>query len=159
MDPVRFDILTRALTTPSSRRAALATVLGGSLGLLGLAGTTAKNQKKGKKKNKNGGSRTGQPPSPPSPPSLPSPPSPSAPSCAETCASPCAHCLTRAAGPPLCGDGYGMDCGKPACSSDNDCSAVPGRPYCITGGVDRPNGNPFSACGDSSGRCASIIAC
>ncbi len=50
MDGTRFDSLTRALTEARSRRAALAPLLGGTLGLLGLAETTAKkHNRKGKK--------------------------------------------------------------------------------------------------------------
>jgi hypothetical protein len=69
MDAARFDRLTRALTDVRSRRGALASVLGGSLGLLGLAATTAKKGKgNGKKKNKNKNKKKGsgnQSPSPP----------------------------------------------------------------------------------------------
>lgn len=50
MNPVRFDTLTRSLTTARSRRGTLASLLGGTLGLLGLTDTVAK--KKGKKKGK-----------------------------------------------------------------------------------------------------------
>lgn len=51
MDADRFDALTHALTTARSRRGALATLLGGTLGLLGLI-ETAGNKGKGKKKRK-----------------------------------------------------------------------------------------------------------
>jgi hypothetical protein len=52
MDADRFDRLARSLTTGRSRRGALATLLGGALGLLGLAETAARKgrKKKGKKK-------------------------------------------------------------------------------------------------------------
>jgi hypothetical protein len=50
MDAERFDTLARALTEARSRRGALTSLLGGTLGLLGLAGTAAKKKKgKGKK--------------------------------------------------------------------------------------------------------------
>jgi uncharacterized protein YkwD len=52
MDDARADALTRALTPLRSRRGALASMLGGALGLLGLAETAAKKKKKGKKPKK-----------------------------------------------------------------------------------------------------------
>jgi hypothetical protein len=51
MDPRHFDTLTRSLTGASSRRGALAALLGGTLGVLGLVATDGK-KKKGKGKNK-----------------------------------------------------------------------------------------------------------
>jgi hypothetical protein len=42
MHDARFDALTRAVTSAHSRRGALSTLLGGTLGLLGLAETTAR---------------------------------------------------------------------------------------------------------------------
>lgn len=51
MDGSRFDTLTRSLGDPRSRRGALASLVGGTLGLLGLTETTAK-KKKGKGNNK-----------------------------------------------------------------------------------------------------------
>ena len=59
MDTERFATLTRNLTTARSRRGALATLLGGPLGLLVLADTTAK---KGKGKNKKKKNRSPSPP-------------------------------------------------------------------------------------------------
>ena len=95
MDEIRFDVLTRSLKKARSRRSALATLLGGPLGLLGLAGTVAKKSKhanaegKGKSKGKKKKKRENLPPfpladpppppdslSPPPPPPSPPPPSP-----------------------------------------------------------------------------------
>lgn len=54
MDANRFDVLTRSLSTASSRRMALSLTLGGALGLLGLSGAGAKKkQQKGKKPKPN----------------------------------------------------------------------------------------------------------
>ena len=46
MDADRFDALSRSLTDVRSRRAALAALLGGTLGMVGLAETEAKKKKK-----------------------------------------------------------------------------------------------------------------
>jgi hypothetical protein len=54
MDDSRFDALTRAFTTARSRRAALGTLLGGTLGLLGLADTSARKSCPPCKKRKHG---------------------------------------------------------------------------------------------------------
>jgi hypothetical protein len=156
MDPLRFDNLARSLTAGRSRRAALGALTAGTLGLLGLADTAAKQGKgknsKRKKGKKRGGNPTGQPPPI-------DPPAPAPPSCAATCASNCNYCVARAAGPPLCGDGYTYFCGAPACSSDNDCTQAPNRPYCITGSVNRATGAFVAVCDDSAARCASIVVC
>src|SRR4051812_1097410 len=50
MDPSRFDTVARELSRARSRRGALATLVGATLGLLGLAETEAKHKKKHKKK-------------------------------------------------------------------------------------------------------------
>jgi len=74
MDTNRFDFLSRSLRDARSRRGALTSVLGGTLGLLGLAETDAKKKKgKGKKgKGKKGGKGgKGTPPPPPPPPVVP----------------------------------------------------------------------------------------
>jgi hypothetical protein len=52
MDGSRFDTLTRSLTRLGSRRAAIRSVLAGSLGLLGVADMAAKPKGKGKKEQK-----------------------------------------------------------------------------------------------------------
>ena len=77
MDSYRFDSLTRSLTTASSRRDALASLLGGTLGLLGLADAAAKDCKKIKDKKKRktclakAKDTTSQPPPPPIAPPCP----------------------------------------------------------------------------------------
>ena len=52
MEADRFDVLARSLTRARSRRGAMATVLGGTLGLLGLSQTEAKRRHKHKHKHK-----------------------------------------------------------------------------------------------------------
>jgi uncharacterized protein YkwD len=64
MDGARVDALTRALTAIRSRRGALASILGGALGLLGSTEAAArkkksKKSKKGKKGNKGRGKGSG----------------------------------------------------------------------------------------------------
>ena len=92
MDASRFDTFTRALTATSSRRGALATLLGGTLGLLCLADTTARNKKgkrQGKKKKKGEHPTAQPPPPPPTDPSAPAPADPTAPPPPPCSASPC----------------------------------------------------------------------
>ena len=107
----RFDTLSRSLSTGSSRRSALAAVLGGSLGLLGLDSIEAKKKKacspcKKRKKGKCKGTLPDQtpcaggtcqggsciaPPPPPPPPPLPCGGCPSGQTCLSngSCAIPC----------------------------------------------------------------------
>ena len=157
MNPSRFDTLARSLTEVRTRRGALTALLGGALGLLGLTATAAKKKGSGKgkgKKNKNGGNPTGQPPPPPGP--------PPAPTCAETCSANCSLCISRAAGPPLCGDEFGgaTSCAaSPPCSSDNDCNGNPAEPYCIASGVERATGKLLYGCQDQKGRCSFVKEC
>src|SRR5215213_1050363 len=61
MDADRFDALSRSLTTARSRRGALASLLGGTLGLVGLAETEAKKKCPPCKKAKNGKCKKNRP--------------------------------------------------------------------------------------------------
>jgi hypothetical protein len=63
MDADRFDMLAHALSAAGSRRAALATLVGGTLGWLASAETAAK-KRKGKKKNRKDNRRRIQNPPP-----------------------------------------------------------------------------------------------
>jgi hypothetical protein len=102
MDDARFDTLTRSLTAARSRRATLATLLGGPLVLLGLADAAAKKRKKKTTKKRR--------------PTQSAPASPSAGPCIPACAG------------NVCGnDGCGGTCGI-ACSSPRICEG--GRCVC-----------------------------
>src|SRR5215212_5147457 len=47
MDPQRFDTLAKILSTPGTRRGALATLVAGTLGLLGLSQPTQGRKRRG----------------------------------------------------------------------------------------------------------------
>jgi hypothetical protein len=73
MEPSRFDRLTRAVAHPASRRAALAGLLGATLGLLGRSDAGAKKGKGKKGKGKGKGKTTRTPTAPTAPPAPPAP--------------------------------------------------------------------------------------
>src|SRR4051812_800768 len=95
MDDFRFDALTKLLSDAPSRRGALATLLGGTLGLLGLSLTEAKKKKKGKGKKKK---------KKPSPPIVPPPPVSPPPPCgvAQQACTPGSCCAGRTCGNNFC---------------------------------------------------------
>ena len=142
MDATRFDAFTRYLSIGSSRRGALAALLGGTLGLLGLADTTAKKGKrngKGKKKKKDQ-DNTGQNPVAP-------PPSGS-----------CADGIKNGSETDVdCGGSCSRCANGQSCLSRNDCAGALcqfERCYeCFGGGDCGPdaNGNCFCAVPESGG--------
>jgi hypothetical protein len=132
MDAERIDILARSLIAAGSRRAALAAVLGGSLGLLGLADTAAKKKGKGKNKKK----KPGQ-------------------ACAASCNTTCSTCYTRSAGGTLCGGIGAADCNIP-CTSDNDCIGTI-HPFCTKSFTVRATGK--TSTWGCPAACTSIGSC
>jgi len=161
MDPNRFDTLARSLTDARSRRAALASLLGGTLGLLGLAETSAKNRtgndvhgegkkKKKKKKKKKAPVPTTQTPVESSSPVSPPPPAVCTPSCPNNQTCQTGTCVCPGGGRPCTLDG---SCGE--CCLHADCcnGAFP----CPAGSqICRPpvNGNRVCGCPDGTELCS-----
>ena len=154
MEPCRFDSLTRSLTVAGSRRAALGSLLVGTLGLLGLLSAHGddgaahdallkckklkgdrkqKCVKKAKKHNALDAAKVAPPPPPPSP--LPSPqsplPPPSCPQGTTVCGS---TCVIVATDPLNCGS-----CGQ-RCQINAVCAA--GTCRCVIDAC----GNPDRSC-------------
>ena len=160
MDAKRFDTLTCWLAESRSRRSALATLLGGTLGLLGLTDIAAKKKGKGKKKKKRRDQGTS--PSPPPPPPGPAAPPPS---CLDGIKNGSESDVDCGGSCPRCADGRtcatGDDCASFRCSGGtcqaclNYCgSDANGNCYCaqpVAGGSQTCTTNsstgPFPNCG------------
>jgi hypothetical protein len=138
MDPQRFDALSRALVSGTSRRLVLTALTGGLLARLPLTGGSEEAQAKKKKKKKK------KPQSPLVPPASPSPPGPCLPTCAghvcgdDGCGG---RCGVACASPRICQGGacvcpsgqkdcHGTCLLTSQCCSDDDCAATQG---CFSG--------------------------
>ena len=80
--------------------------------------------------------------------------------CAQTCPSDCDNCYIRPGASTQCGNDIIVVCGRP-CSSDNDCEAGSGFPFCVSQVINRATGAITNACGTNppSGFCHAISAC
>ena len=157
MDDVRFDALTRSVTSGWRRRAVIAAIGATLAPLLGGADADAHNplkackKKSGKQKKaciKKAKAHNAQhaaallPPPPP-------------PSCSELCNSACRYCYTRVDGSHLCGNGQGSPCSLP-CRSDTDCIDTGGHPYCLTSKEDRATGQITPMCPTGTPECIDV---
>jgi hypothetical protein len=148
MDANRFDALSRSLTDARSRRAALASLLGGTFGVVGLTVTTAKKKCPPCKKRKDGKCKKKKPDG-------------------STCAGGTCHgghCVTASPPPaPTCNDGIkngsetDIDCGGSCarcargqgCATPNDCASA----FCGSGTCQTCTTAWASCGGDANGPC------
>jgi hypothetical protein len=148
MGKSEFDTLTRLLTTPGSRRSALA-ALGGMIGARGWRGVSdaalAKRHKK-KKKKKRG--RTTSPPSPPSSLTCPSPYTPCGAQCVDLSDNQenCGACAVVCSQTKTCCSGVCIDL------NDNDANCGSCGHACLTRDEDTTRLGAAEIC--SSGTCA-----